>query len=174
MKAKPLSLLLGAYPRLRSITRRSLSVLTVDFGRLLKQYRNHDDRVAAVERRGNKGILPRIGPHELPAEERFAIVTTIRYREAGQNGWYQGKKENISASGVLFMAENLVALKTRVEMIFSLPVVGPGACGAYVRCFGQIVREARPVAPGGETGLAATIEEYHLMRTDSAAIPLPV
>jgi len=109
-----------------------------------------------------------------PPAERFAIETTICYREIGQEGWHQGKTENISASGVFFRARNILADKTRVEMVFPLPVRGSGASGPYVRCFGQIVRAARLAAPGGDTAFAATIEEYQLLRSDSPAIPLQV
>ena len=158
--------MIGVNPRLKLIVLRLLSVLTAEFGLVLKRFRNYVGVVAAVKRTDKDGVVPRSETRVLPRAERFAIETTIRFRNVGQNRWYQGKTENISGSGVLFRAKNLVPLKTRVEMIFSLPIRGSGASGAHVRCFGQIARKAPPVGAGGETGLAATIEEYHLMHAE--------
>ena len=101
--------------------------------------------------------------------QRFAIETTIRYRNVGQNEWYEGKTENISRSGVLFRAKYMVALRTRIEMNFPLPVGGPGVRGASVKCLGHVVREASQVGSASETGLAATIEHYQLMQAEEVA-----
>jgi hypothetical protein len=169
MKANPLCALTGLYLRLKSIVSQLLSVLTAEVGLALDQFRNHVHVVAGVKRRGQEGGVPRSETRVLPRAERFAIETTVRYRNVGQNGWHQGKTENISGSGVLFRAKNLVALKTRVEMIFPLLVKGSGASGANVRCFGRIVRKVPPVGPKGETGLAATIEEYLLVHAEEVS-----
>jgi len=169
MKANPLAVLIGVFPRLKLIILQLLSVLTAEVGLVLKQFRNHVAVVAGVKRGGEDGGVPRNETRVLPRAERFAIETTIRYRNIGQNIWYEGKTENISGSGVLFRGKNLVALKARVEMVFALPNRGPGAYGANVRCLGQIVRKAPPVGTGGATGLVATIEEYHLMHAEEAS-----
>lgn len=70
---------------------------------------------------------------------------------------------------MLFRAKKLVAPKTLVEMIFRLLIGGSVACGAKGRRLGQIVPKAQPVGLGGEAGLAASIEEYHLMRTEEVS-----
>jgi len=163
MKANSLSLLTGVCLRLKLVISRLLSVLTGGVGLVRKQLRNYVDVVVATKRRGKDGGAPRGETRVLPRAERFAIETEIRYRDVGQDRWYEGKTQNISGSGVLFRAKKLLALKTRVEMIFPLPIGGSGASGANVRCFGQTVRKAAPVVPGGDTGLAVTIEEYDLM-----------
>jgi len=162
-------MLIGVYPRLKLIILQLLSVLTAEVGLVLKQFRNHADVVAAKKRKDKDGVVPGSETCVLPRAERFAIETMIRYRNVGQNRWYQGKTENISGSGVLFRAKKLLALKTRVEMIFPLPIRGSGASGANVKCVGQTVRKAPPVGPGGEIGLAATIEEYDLMQAREAS-----
>lgn len=169
MKADPLAVSIGVFPRLKLIILQLLSVLTAEVGLVFKQFRNHAAVADGVKRRGKDGGVPRSETRVLPRAERFAIETMIRYRNIGQNRWYEGKTENISGSGVLFRGKNSVGVKTRVEMIFALPNRGPGAYGANVRCFGQIVRKAPPVGAGGATGLAATIEEYCLMRAEEAS-----
>ena len=169
MKANPLALLIGVFWRLKLIILQLLSVLTGGVGLVLKPFQNYVDGVADAKKRRKDAVVLRSETRVLPRAERFAIETQIRFRNVGQSRWYQGKTENISGSGVLFRGKNLVALRTRVEMIFALPNRGAGACGANVRCFGQVVRKALPAGPGGETGLAATIEEYYLMHAEAAS-----
>jgi hypothetical protein len=162
MKANPLGALIGLYPRLKSNISKLLRVLTEEAGLVLERFRNHVHVVAGAKRTVQEGVVPRRQNRVLPRAERFAIETTIRYRSVGQPGWYEGKTENISGSGVLFRGKNLLAPKTRVEMTFPLPIRGSGATGANVTCFGRIVRKVPRVGPKGEAGLAATIEEYVL------------
>jgi hypothetical protein len=155
MKADPVWVLISLYPRLKLIILQLLSLLAAGVGLVLK--RNQSGEVPG----GDENRVSR-------RAERFAIATTIRYRNVGQNRWYQGKTENISGSGVLFWAQKRVALKSRVEMIFPLFSKGSRTSGANVRCFGQIVRKVPPAGRRGETGLAATIEEYLLMQAEEA------
>jgi hypothetical protein len=169
MKANPLFVLTDVYGRLKSTALRLLGVLSAQAKLLLKPLRHYVEDVAAVRRKAKESVDPRGQTGVLPRAERFAIETTIRYRDVGQKGWHQGRTENISGSGVLFRAKDLVALKTRVEMIFPLLVKGSGATGANVRCFGQIVRRVPPVGLKGESGLAATIEEYLLVHGEEAS-----
>ena len=169
MVANPVCALTGLYPRLKSNILKLLSVLAEKAGLALEKFRNHAQLVAGGKRRSQEGV---VAPHEarvLPRAERFAIETTIRYRSVGEHEWYQGKTENISGSGVLFRGKNLVAPKTRVDLIFPLLIRGSGTSGANVTCFGRIVRKVPRVGPKGETGLAATIEEYVLAHAEEVS-----
>jgi len=154
MKANPLYLLIGLYPRLKVFLLQILGALTAEVGLVLKLDQD------SVVRRHETRVLPRA--------ERFAIETTIRYRHVGQSRWYEGKTENISGTGVLFRAPKQLALKTRVEMVFPLLNKSSGVSGANVRCFGQIVRKVAALGPKAETGLAATIENYLLAHAEEA------
>jgi hypothetical protein len=169
MKANSLRVLIGLYPRLKSNISKLLSFLSEEAGLALERFRNQLHLVAGAKRTIQEGVVPRRQNRVLPRAERFAIETTIRYRSIGQQGWYQGKTMNISGSGVLFRGKNLIAPKTRVEMIFALPIGGSRASGANVTCFGQIVRKVPRVGPKGETGLAATIEEYVLAHAEEVS-----
>jgi hypothetical protein len=169
MKANPLCALTGLYPRLKSNISKLLSILTEEAGLVLERFWNHVVVVAGAKRASQEGVVPRRQNRVLPRAERFAIETTIRYRSVGQEGWYQGKTVNISGSGVLFRGKNLVVPKTRVEMIFPLPIRGSGGSGANVTCFGRIVRKVPQVGSKGETGLVATIEEYVLAHAEGVS-----
>jgi hypothetical protein len=168
MKANPVPLLRAVFSRVKPFLLRPLGELAAEGRLVLKQFTSYVRTAAAAKRRYKDGVVPGSGTGVSPRAERFAIETTIRYRIVGHEEWHQGKTENISGSGVLFRTRNLVARRTRVEMIFALPKGGPSAGGASVKCFGQIVRRVPPVRLGGESGLAANIEEYQLRHGEEA------
>ncbi len=91
---------------------------------------------------------------------RFPVRLPLRYRSIGATQWIDGQVENISRSGVLFRAANLVAVDTPVEMSFVLPVGG----GPGVICRGRVVRTVPPRADAAPAGLAVTIATYQFVR----------
>jgi hypothetical protein len=98
---------------------------------------------------------------------------TLRYRQAGQGDWKLGRVENISRSGVLFLAEGEVELKTAVDISLLLESRGTGTA-PEVLCWGEIVRAVRKE---GHPELAAKILDYNFVRPGArdafdAAIPL--
>ncbi len=99
---------------------------------------------------------------------------TLRYRPAGQKGWKKGTVENISRSGVLFRAQEEVAVQTAVDI--ALVLEGPQIEKApEVVCWGVVVRlEPREESPAL---LAAKIVHYDFVRPGdrealATAIPL--
>jgi hypothetical protein len=97
---------------------------------------------------------------------RFPIHTQLRYRPSGETAWREGITENISRTGVLFRAEQIVTVNTPVEMSFLLPVEVGGEEGAAVFCRGMIVRTVLPPAHDAAPALAARILEYALQRAE--------
>ena len=99
-----------------------------------------------------------------PRAQRFDIQLRLSYRACGETAWHRGLIKTISCSGLLFLAEQPLKAKTRVEMIFEMPVEVGGEIGAEVECRGEIVRS--DPAPKDNAGilLAATIVEYSFMR----------
>jgi len=107
--------------------------------------------------------------HEVPAEEvvkgdpvraavRFPlhleIVLFANERE------YHAVTEDVSASGVLFVADDLPPLNTPVEFRLTMPAkVMGGEDDVVLHCTGRIVRHA---ASGGRRLAAAVIDEYVL------------
>lgn len=102
-----------------------------------------------------------------PRAQRFAIQMPVRYRPVENINWLEGKVENISRSGMLFRAEQLVEVNTPVEMCFELPMEAGGETGAQVICRGKIVRTILPAASDAPPALAAKILDYHFVRGQS-------
>lgn len=89
---------------------------------------------------------------------RFALDVSLRYRPIGATAWQEGRTENISRSGVLFLADHAMEVDTRIEMTFVLPATG---LSGQVVCRGRVVRIVQPREDEPRPGLAATISRYH-------------
>lgn len=73
---------------------------------------------------------------------------------------YHALTEDVSASGVLFLSEDLPALNTPVEFRLTMPArVMGGEDDVVLYCTGRIVRRS---ASGGKQLAAAVIDEYVL------------
>ncbi len=100
---------------------------------------------------------------ELPAAraQRFHIQLPLRYRRLGEKEWHVGTTENISRSGMLFEADELLQPAAQLEINLVLPQEIAGLSSTEVVCRGEVVRT---VEHGGETpspALAARILQYH-------------
>ena len=97
---------------------------------------------------------------------RFAIEVPVRYRASGEPQWSSGQSANISRSGVLFRAEQILLPETRVELILRLPLKLLGEpAAADVVCSGEIVRTV--ASAGRPATLAATIEQFRFVRGEA-------
>jgi len=103
-------------------------------------------------------------PAPLPRSERFPIRTAIHYRKLGNSHWYEGRTLNISASGVLFRADQTPSPRTAIEMTFTLSLEGRQHLGGQVICQGEIVRNAPAPQSSGSSQVAATIVRYRIAR----------
>ena len=92
---------------------------------------------------------------------RFALRLPLRYRAVGEGSWREGLTENISRSGVLFRAGDLLQVSTAVELTFALSVAD---LNSEVFCRGLVVRAVPPAGPSDPPALAATIEDYRFVR----------
>src|SRR5579859_535620 len=101
----------------------------------------------------------------LDRDQRFAIQAPLRYRETPGAEWLEGHTENISYSGVLFRAPELLQPDTPLEMTFVLPVNTRGDAGATVFCHGRTVRTILPAATDESPAIAVKILRYQLKRT---------
>ena len=93
--------------------------------------------------------------------QRFPLHLPLRYRPVGESSWREGLTENISRSGVLFRAQDLLQVSTPVELTFMLSVAD---LNSEVFCRGQVVRTVPPAGPSDPPALAATIADYHFLR----------
>ena len=96
--------------------------------------------------------MKREPPPRVPRAPRFAVPMSMLYRAAGDPGWCEGRTENVSRSGVLFRAEQLMEPNTSIDMVLMLPIEIAGDAAGTTMCRGRIVRA---VAPAGPVGLDA-------------------
>jgi hypothetical protein len=85
----------------------------------------------------------------------------VRYRRPGEQDWHIGTTENISRSGVLFRADDVLEPNTQLEINLVLPVEIAGLAAAEVVCRGEVVRAVEPQQPEMSPALAARILQYH-------------
>jgi len=108
-------------------------------------------------------LRPTLAARETPSTraQRFQLHLPLRYRRLGEKEWHMGTTENISRSGLLFQADEMLQPSAQVEINLVLPAEIAGLSPTEVVCRGEVVRT---VEPHGETlspALAARILQYH-------------
>jgi PAS domain S-box-containing protein len=103
------------------------------------------------------------GLHQLSSSraQRFQLHLPLKYRRLDEERWHDGETKNISRSGLLFQAEDLLQPNVILEINLVLPAEIAGLSPTEVVCKGEIVRT---VAANGEKmppALAAKILQYH-------------
>jgi CheY-like chemotaxis protein len=93
--------------------------------------------------------------------QRFNLTLPLRYRLLGEQDWKKGLTENISRSGVLFRAEEMLQPNAQLEISLVLPAEIAGLSAAEVVCRGEIVRSMQPENAQMNPALAAKILQYH-------------
>jgi len=104
---------------------------------------------------------------EGPRAPRYPVTIEMRYRQGTHMPWLDGMTENISSSGVLFLADRALELNTPVEMNLIMPPQIVGSAATRVVCFGRVVRTVPPTPDArAAVAVAATIAGYRLVRGD--------
>ena len=93
---------------------------------------------------------------------RYALELPLHYRKLGEAGWLSGRSTNLSGSGVLFCAEQVLPTGAEVELRIALPVRHENAAPVQLFCSARIVRSESPQAPQYAPLLAAAILNYRL------------
>jgi hypothetical protein len=93
----------------------------------------------------------------------------LKYRLNGESDWRVGQTENISRSGMLFRAEEMIPPTAQLEINLVLPAEIAGLTAAEVVCKGEVVRalEADPRSAG--PAMAARILQYHFQHVSPMA-----
>jgi PAS domain S-box-containing protein len=100
--------------------------------------------------------------HAPPARaQRFALHLPLRYRRLGETQWHVGTTENISRSGLLFQADDVLQPNSVLEINLVLPAEIAGLSGTEVVCRGEVVRTVDRQGPTLSPALAARILQYH-------------
>jgi CheY-like chemotaxis protein len=92
---------------------------------------------------------------------RFNLHLPLRYRPLGEKSWRKGTTENISRSGLLFQAQELLNPNAQVEISLVLPPEIAGLAATEVVCRGEVVRSVGGEGRGVNPALAAKILQYH-------------
>ena len=95
----------------------------------------------------------------LQRAERIPVATKIDFRRLGSAEWRSGTTVNISRTGVLFQAEELLPVYTPLEMKLEIPPQVMDEESGRVLTKGYIVRTVLPPPGEGMPALAATIWE---------------
>jgi hypothetical protein len=93
--------------------------------------------------------------------QRFKLQLPLKYRQLGENSWRDGTTENISRSGMLFRAEEMIPPNVQLEINLVLPAEIAGLSAAEVVCRGEIVRTVEGDSSTVHPALAAKILQYH-------------
>ena len=92
--------------------------------------------------------------------KRFKLQLPLKYRPIGEENWRAGTTENISRSGLLFRAEEMVPANVQIEINLVLPPEIAGLSAAEVVCRGEIVRTMEAESTSMNPALAAKILQY--------------
>src|SRR6202030_4752785 len=93
--------------------------------------------------------------------QRFYLQLPVRYRRLGEKEWHVGTTENISRSGMLFQADELLQPSAQLEINLVLPAEIAGLSATEVVCRGEVVRTIEPQSGKVSPVLAAKILQYH-------------
>jgi hypothetical protein len=85
----------------------------------------------------------------------------LRYRRLGEKEWHEGTTENISRSGMLFQANEILQPSSQVEINLVLPAEIAGLSSTEVVCRGEVVRTVEKQGDTLSPALAARILQYH-------------
>lgn len=92
---------------------------------------------------------------------RFNLHLPLRYRPLGEKSWRPGTTENISRSGLLFQAQEMLRPTEQLEISLVLPAEIAGLAATEVICRGEVVRSIEAQGQGVSPALAAKILQYH-------------
>ncbi len=92
--------------------------------------------------------------------QRFQLHLPLKYRRLDEKKWHDGETQNISRSGLLFQAEDLLQPKVMLEINLVLPAEIAGLSPTEVICRGEVVRTIKPEEEM-PPALAAKILQYH-------------
>jgi hypothetical protein len=105
-----------------------------------------------------------------PRARRFKLYDKdMKYREVGTSAWHPGTVENVSQTGVLFLANELLPDNAEVELILKMPREITGLERSQVIARGMVVRSVPPENAKGKPAIAAGIWDYRVLRDKDAS-----
>jgi PAS domain S-box-containing protein len=120
---------------------------------------------------GREADVPAVAARDLAAQgteqtpllraPRFQVQLPLKYRRLDEEKWHAGETRNISRSGLLFQAEDLLPPNVQLEINLVLPAEIAGLSPTEVVCRGEIVRTVKTAGEEMPPALAAKILQYH-------------
>jgi len=81
-----------------------------------------------------------------------------------------GKTRDISTRGVYFTVDEDLSAGSELDITLTLPSEVTRGSEVFIRAMGKVVRvDKKPEHGGSRVGVAAVIERYEIIRTDSSA-----
>ena len=100
---------------------------------------------------------------------RFDMRLPATVRAAGDaTGEFHTETQNVSARGVFFYLDRVVASGSRIEVTLTFPPHVTLTDPVRVRFAARVIRVETPL-PSARIGIAAVIEEYEFLRTTPAS-----
>ena len=96
----------------------------------------------------------------LSRAQRFQLHLPLKYRRLDEENWHEGETRNISRSGLLFQAEDLLQPNVILEINLVLPSEIAGLSPTEVVCRGEVVRTVQTAGEEMPPALAAKILQY--------------
>jgi PilZ domain len=101
--------------------------------------------------------------HHARRAQRFEIPGKILYRTRDEVEWREGRIQNLSKTGVFFVADPMQEMGGRIQMRLMLAPTDSGGFRVEIAVTGRIVRQARPEVGTAECGIAASIASYRIL-----------
>lgn len=98
-----------------------------------------------------------------PRARRFNVPGKIRYRRSEELDWREGRIENVSGRGVLFMADRPEDMGSRIQMRLMLAPKESGEFRLEVAASGRILRQRGHQQGTNECATAASIATYRIL-----------
>jgi PAS domain S-box-containing protein len=121
---------------------------------------------AMSSRTGSSVLEKKVPPFRA---RRFNLHLPLRYRPLGEKSWRPGTTENISRSGLLFQAQELLDPHAQLEISLVLPAEIAGLAATEVICRGEVVRAIEAQGQSVSPALAAKILQYHFQHGTNVA-----
>ena len=97
-------------------------------------------------------------------QPRFEVAVPINFRRKGEFSWNIGKTNNMSRTGVLFRAVNILRPETKLEFEFVAPKEFGEEAGQLLSCSAQVVRMLPPPPNDRRASMAARFSKIHVLR----------
>jgi len=137
-----------------------------DWNTMSRLERVTDEHLAERPRAGARPgrVRARKKPTWTPRARRIKLNgREMKYREVGTAAWHRGTVENVSQTGILFRAADVMERDAEVEMILEMPPEITGQPHAQVIARGMVVRSVPPENGDGKPAIAAGIWDYRVL-----------